>query len=363
LLKLSNIYLKVLIIAFLILLILLGIESYFYMKELYFSNINISSLTNQELNQKIKYFQIQFTKFIVINIVILSIFIAILFYFIRKINKNLENEVNKILLFLTKLTKKKKEKKIESNFSKEFSKITSLLSKVSAILVKHEREYISTIAKLELSNIQKDEIISAISHEFKNPIAVINGYSETLLKNDVPPTIRKKFLEKIKKNGDKLTSLIDTLRLSIKLEENSQKIDFLSVDLYEFSQEVIDDIKDIYPNREIILEGTNHKILIDKMLFEVALTNLIENAIKYSEDKIIIKITENYISVIDKGIGIKKDEINKITEKFYRVSNNSWNNSLGLGLSIVNNIIKLHNFKLKIISEYSKGSEFRIIFS
>jgi hypothetical protein len=83
LLKLSNIYLKVLIIAFLILLILLGIESYFYMKELYFSNINISSLTNQELNQKIKYFQIQFTKFIVINIVILSIFIAILFYFIR----------------------------------------------------------------------------------------------------------------------------------------------------------------------------------------------------------------------------------------------------------------------------------------
>jgi signal transduction histidine kinase len=363
LLKLSNIYLKVLIIAFLTLLILLGIESYFYMKYLYFSNIDMSSLTNQELNQKIKYFQIQFTEFIIINILILAVFIVILFYFVRKINNNLENEVNKILLFLTKLTKKKKEKKIESNFSKEFSKITSLLSKVSTILARHEREYKSTIAKLELSNIQKEEIISAISHEFKNPIAVINGYSETLLKNDVPLAIRKKFLDKIKRNGDKLTTLIDTLRLSIKLEENSQKIDFVNVDLYEFSKEIIEDIKDIYPNREIILEGKNSNVLIDKMLFSVALTNLIENAIKYSKDKVVVRVSKNYISVIDKGIGIKKVDIDKITDKFYRVSNNSWNNSLGLGLSIVNNIIKLHNFKLEIISEYSKGSEFRIVFN
>jgi len=361
LLKLSNMYLKVLIIAFLLLLIVVGIESYFYMKHLYFANINTYTLTQNELNQKIKYFQIEFTEFIVINGVILFFFVGMLFYFIRKINKNLENEVNKILIFLTKLTKKKKEEKIESNFSKEFSKITTLLSKISAILTKHEREYISTIAKLKLSNIQKEEIISAISHEFKNPIAVINGYSETLLKNDVSPVIRKKFLEKIKRNGDKLSSLIDTLRLSIKLEENTQKITFVSVNLYEFSKEVIEDIKDIYPNKEIILEGENSKILIDKMLFAVVLTNLIENAIKYSKDKIIVKVAKNYVSIIDKGIGIKKNDINKITEKFYRVNDNSWNNSLGLGLSIVKNIIKLHNFKLEVISEYGKGSEFRIV--
>jgi signal transduction histidine kinase len=362
LLKLSNIYLKVLVITFLTLLIIVGVESYFYTKNLYFSNIDVSSLTTQELNQKMKYFQVKFTEFIIINIIILSVFIGILFYFVRKINNNLENEVNNILIFLTKLTKKKKEKKIESNFSEEFSKITSLLSKISNILAKHEKDYKSTIEKLEFSNTQKDEIISAISHEFKNPIAVINGYSETLLKNDVPPAIRKKFLDKIKKNGEKLTTLIDTLRLSIRLEENSQKIDFISVNLYEFSKEIIEDIKDIYPNREILLEGKNINILIDKMLFGVVLTNLIENAIKYSKDTIIVKITENYISVIDKGIGIQKEEIIKITDKFYRVSNNSWNNSLGLGLSIVNNILKLHNFKLDIISEYGKGSEFRISF-
>jgi len=362
LLKLSNIYLKVLIIVFLFLLIIVGVESYFYMKHLYFSNIDIASLTQSELNQKIKYFQIEYTKFIVINILILLFFIGVLFYLLQKINKNLENEVNKILVFLTKLTKKKKEKKITSNFSKEFFKITELLSKVSSILSKHEREYISTISKLELSNIQKDEIISAISHEFKNPIAVINGYSETLLNNDVPPAIKNKFLEKIKRNGDKLTTLIDTLRLSIRLEENSQKANFVEVDLYEFSEEVISDIKDIYPNREIMLEGIDIDKKIDKMLFSVVLTNLIENAIKYSEDKVLVKITQNHISVIDRGIGIKKENINKITDKFYRVSDNSWNNSLGLGLSIVRNILKLHNFRLEIISEYAKGSEFRVVF-
>jgi len=352
LLKLSNIYLKVLIIAFLLLLIIVGIENYYFMKHLYFSTTK----------NNILYFNQEFIKFIVINVFILVVFTLLLSYVIHIINKNLEKEVLKVLKFLKKLTKNKSEKEIHSNFSKEFFKITDLLTKISHILTKQEQKTNQTIAKLELSNIQKDEIISAISHEFKNPIAVINGYSETLLNNDVPPAIKNKFLEKIKRNGDKLTTLIDTLRLSIRLDENRQQANFVEMDLYEFSKEIIEDIQDIYKNREIVLEGENSIISIDKMLFSVVLTNLIENAIKYSDDKVLVKITQNYVSVIDMGIGIKKDDINKITDKFYRVSNNIWNNSLGLGLSIVRNILKLHNFRLEIISEYGKGSEFRIYF-
>lgn len=360
-LKLSNIYLKVLIVVFLLLSIVIGIENYFFMKHLYFANIDISSLTPKELNDKLHYFRIEFIKFLLINGAILIFFSGVIFYFIHRINDNLENEVNKILLFLTKLTKKRKEKTITSNFSKEFFKITKLLSKVSTILSKHEEEYLKTISELELSNTQKEEIISAISHEFKNPITVISGYSETLLNNDIPISIRKKFLKKIKKNADKLTNLIDTLRLSIRLDENRHQVNFSEVDLYEFTKEIVEDIQDIY-KREIIIKGEQTKISIDRMLFSVALTNIIENAIKYSSDEIVIQITSNYISVIDEGIGIKQEDINKITDKFYRVNNNSWNNSLGLGLHIVMNIIKLHNFKLEIISEYSKGSEFRINF-
>ncbi len=92
----------------------------------------------------------------------------------------------------------------------------------------------------------------------------------------------------------------------------------------------------------------------------MALSNLIENALKYSEDEVLIKIDSNSISVIDKGIGIDENDLRKINQKFYRVSQNGWNNSLGLGLFIVHSILKLHNFELEIKSKLNEGSEFTI---
>ena len=92
----------------------------------------------------------------------------------------------------------------------------------------------------------------------------------------------------------------------------------------------------------------------------MAISNLIENALKYSEDEIIVNISNNSITVIDKGIGIEEKELEKINKKFYRVSNNGWNNSLGLGLFIVQSVLSLHNFSLLIDSEFKKGSQFSI---
>ena len=96
------------------------------------------------------------------------------------------------------------------------------------------------------------------------------------------------------------------------------------------------------------------------MKFQNFISNLIENALKYSEDEVFVELTDNSIIIKDKGIGIEAKELEKIRNKFYRVSNNGWNNSLGLGLFIVQAILSLHNFKLEINSEFNKGSEFRI---
>lgn len=93
---------------------------------------------------------------------------------------------------------------------------------------------------------------------------------------------------------------------------------------------------------------------------EMAISNLVENALKYSENDVIIKITPSSISIIDKGIGIDEKELDLINRKFYRVSKNGWNNSLGLGLFIVQSILSLHNFKLEIKSKLHQGSEFII---
>jgi signal transduction histidine kinase len=93
------------------------------------------------------------------------------------------------------LTKQKRGAVIESKYSLEFNKITKLLTNVSDSLAKKDKQKAKYTAKLKLSNRQKDDIISAISHEFKNPIAVISGYTQTLLVDkDINQKIRDKFL-------------------------------------------------------------------------------------------------------------------------------------------------------------------------
>lgn len=295
---------------------------------------------------------------------VLILFFILVLFITYKINQEIQNEMQKIVIFLKELTRKRKPSYVSSNFSKEFQIITSLLSKVAQILIKKEKQKSKYTTKLEIANRQKDDIISAISHEFKNPIAVINGYSQTLLEDsEINATIRNKFLEKISKNGLKLSELIDTLRLSVKLDSGQQSMNFTTLNLYDLVQDSIENIKLNYPKRVAIIKGDKDiKIKADASLFGVVLSNLIENSFKYSEDEVIIEFTDKEIKIIDTGIGISSKNLEKITDKFYRVHSNTWNNSLGLGLFIVNNIVKLHNFKLSIKSQENEGSTFLISF-
>ena len=294
----------------------------------------------------------------------LIVFFIISFFIAYKISIKLENETNRILKFLLELTKKKKNSFISSNFSQEFFQITQLLTKISRVLTKQDKQKAKYTAKLRKSNDQKDDIISAISHEFKNPIAVINGYSQTLLTdNGINQEIQKKFLKKIHANGKKLSLLIDKLRLSIKLDEKKLMPTLHSVNITNLVQQSIEDLKQNFKNRTVSLEAKEDiSIKADSTLIEVAITNLIENALKYSEDDVHVKITNESITITDSGIGINSRDLEKITKKFYRVSQNEWNNSLGLGLSIVSNILELHHFKLLIQSEENSGSVFTIKF-
>jgi signal transduction histidine kinase len=299
-----------------------------------------------------------------LKVVLLFFFLLLLSFWIAlRSSYQIEAETREILEFLKTLTKQKKGNKIESNYSLEFNKITKLLTQVSETLAKRDKQKAKYTAKLKLSNRQKDDIISAISHEFKNPIAVINGYTQTLLDDkNINENIRNKFLQKIASNSDKLTFMIDRLRLSIKLDEGKQQNTFIKTDLKKLIQNQIDDVQSAYPKREIIFEGESISKEIDETLLGVAIINLIENALKYSQDKVEITLSEKKISIKDYGIGINEKDIDNITKKFYRVSSNGWNNSLGVGLSLVANIVKLHKFNLDIESVEHEGSVFSIEF-
>jgi len=296
--------------------------------------------------------------------IVLFLFFLSIFYITYRINTQIQHETDKIVDFLKSLTKKKKETYIRSDFSQEFFYITKLLTKVSQILIKREKQKTKYTKKLQKMNEQKDDIISAISHEFKNPIAVVNGYSQTLLNDEkINPEIRKKFLKKIYTNGVKLSELINMLRLSLKLDGKHQVLNIRKTNLCNLVSESAQTLKLNYKYKKVIIHGDKElSIDVDPTLFSIVITNLIENAFKYSEDEVHVNINKHSLEVVDTGIGISEKNIQHITNKFYRVNTNKWDNSLGLGLFLVNNIINLHNMKLVIKSEINKGSEFIIEF-
>jgi len=298
-----------------------------------------------------------------IAIALLLFFIAA-FYVTYTINIQIHYETKKIVDFLKSMTKKKRNTYITSDYSHEFAHITNLLTKVSQILDKKEKQKTKYTQKLQKINAQKDDIISAISHEFKNPIAVVNGYSQTLLDDEnINPSIRKKFLKKIYSNGAKLSELIDTLRLSMKLDGGHQTINVKKTNLYYLVIDIVQNLQLTYKYKKVIVNADKElSINVDPTLFGIVVTNLIENAFKYSEDEVVVNIDKEFLEVIDTGIGINEKDLQNITNKFYRVQSNSWNNSLGLGLFLVNNIITLHQFKLIITSEVNEGSTFKIRF-
>ena len=202
-------------------------------------------------------------------------------------------------------------------------------------------------------------MLSAIAHEFRNPIASIMGYSQTLQDDPtIAQELREKFLGKIHKNGDKIEALLSRLILWNKFESGETTLHPTSFDIYTVIQDLQECLSDKYLERNIVLEGSSYVIEADRTLLEIVLKNLIENALKYSKDDITVTIKEGRISVIDIGTGIASSDISKVTKKFYRSGTHSWDNSMGLGLSIVKSILALHGTELEIESEEEKGSTF-----
>jgi signal transduction histidine kinase len=291
----------------------------------------------------------------------ITLFLIIGFLATYFISTKIKKETEDILNFLTELANKKPSYNLKSRYTVEFYKISQLLNKVALKLSKKEKQKAKQTAKLKIASRQKDEIISALSHEFKNPIAIISGYSETILNDpDIPEVMKDKFLKKIHSNANKMSLIIDKLRLTLKLEEGKQELLLIPSSIKSLIEEIVSDLQDNYKEREILIEGEDITLKVDETLISMAISNLIENALKYSESDIKIVISENMLIIKDKGIGIDENELEKINQKFYRVSNNGWNNSLGLGLFIVKSILSLHDFSLEISSEINVGSEFRI---
>lgn len=303
-----------------------------------------------------------YNEFFILYIKIVSIFLlfAIIGLFMTyKMSKKVKYDIDQITEYLSKIADKEYKSVIKTKYFNEFLYISLLLKNLVKKLANREKKKNKYSAKLRLANKQRNDILSAISHEFKNPVAAIVGYTQTIREDEnININIRNRFLDKIFSNAQKISNMIDRLALSIRLENNNFSISPVVFDISDICRDVKHALEIKYKNRNIILHVQSCNILSDKTMLELVITNLVDNALKYSEDDVEISLNNYFLSVNDHGIGFSENQIDKITTKFYRVKTNNWDNSMGLGLAIVTYILRLNNLKLIIKSKPNVGSSF-----
>ncbi|MDQ1325787.1 MAG: two-component system, OmpR family, phosphate regulon sensor histidine kinase PhoR [Campylobacterota bacterium] len=299
---------------------------------------------------------------IIFAIILLALAFSFFVFSIYRGAKHMEKELNTINKYLENIDKIDKIDYKAHFFTQEFEELNQNLAKALKKAQKREEIKQQYNAKLKLKNRQRADMISAIAHEFRNPVASIMGYAQTLQDDpNIPKPLQEKFLSKIYNNGNKIESLLARLILWNKFESKETNLHKSKFDILELAQEIKFSLQDKYKNREIVVQGKSRIVEADRTLMDVALKNLIENALKYSKDEVTIAIDAQRISVADKGVGIAPKDIDKVTKKFYRSGVHNWDNSMGLGLSIVKTILMLHHTKLEIESELGKGSIFSFV--
>lgn len=213
----------------------------------------------------------------------------------------------------------------------------------------------------------RSEFVANVSHELKTPLTSIKGFSETLRYVDDSET-KNKFLDIIDKESERLTNLINDILILSNIE-NIHKMKSEYFNPGDVIENVLDMVKSQAYKKSIIIKYNdcfNSEILGSKDKFHQLAVNLIENAIKYSNENGIVKIDltleEQYFvfKVKDNGIGIPKNDIPRIFERFYRVDKSRSTRGTGLGLAIVKHIVKLFNGEISVKSKVGIGSTFTV---
>ena len=219
----------------------------------------------------------------------------------------------------------------------------------------------------------QDEFISTVSHELRTPLTSIRGFSQTLLNSwdKIDEENKKKFVSIIEEQSNRLINLVENILTVSKIKED--KPTFRGVNVNSNIEKVVQLILQKYKEHKITLKLNKNLPLVklDEDKFQQVMTNLIDNACKYSKpDKEIIIITSFYsedkvsIKVIDHGVGINPEDREKVFEKFVRLENHLTSSAQGngLGLYITKNLVEAMNGNISVYSIPNISTEFWLEF-
>ncbi|MBK8956329.1 MAG: HAMP domain-containing histidine kinase [Saprospiraceae bacterium] len=224
------------------------------------------------------------------------------------------------------------------------------------------------------SDLMKD-FVNNMTHEFKTPISSIKIASEVLLNHPLIEDDKRltQYTKIIKDQNQRLNDQVEKVLQLAKMESSSFSLKMEEIDLHEILQQILSNlqlrIRDAGGIMESEFNAVKIRVKADKFHMTNVLSNLLDNAIKYSKEspEIYIRtfdlIDACVIEIEDKGIGIKKEDLPYLFQKFYRVSTGDVHNvkGFGIGLYYVKRICDAHGFELGIQSEYKKGTIVRIL--
>ena len=277
----------------------------------------------------------------------------------------LSNTINKSIKKIEDTT----QELADGNLGNKIQTVTSKPNEITSILESLEKMRISLV---EAQN-QKTKFIMGISHDLRTPVAVIKGYTEAITDGVISGDEIKNATDLITTKAKQLETMIDTLISFTRLNSTEIRQAMKTQSITSFISEITREeatIGNVFKRNIVVKVDFEKEVLVpfDKQLVTRVFENLFNNALRYTRDNDTITL-EAYIDnekrnviykIEDTGIGIEEKDLNNIFELFYRGTNSRLEEGMGIGLSVVKNIIETHQWKINVESKKDEGTCFTI---
>ena len=289
--------------------------------------------------------------------------VSIGFLTLMFIGRSRNRELNEIKTIINNIRKQKYSEYDEITLNKNLAALEKAIKK----MFRKSKDDIEYLRKLQ---VMRSQFIANVSHELRTPIFTIQGYIETLLDGAVnDASVNLHFLQKAKDHTINLSNLLNDLIDISMIESGEMRMSYRYFKINPYLKEIYNELKPLADEKKLklIYQPVDDEIEVfgDKEKLKQVFINLVQNAIKYTEEGSVEILAEDEkkivkISIKDTGIGIPKDQQKRIFERFYRVDKARSRSvgGTGLGLAIVKHIIEAHGAQIKVESEPGQGSEF-----
>jgi len=300
-----------------------------------------------------------------VKLIMIILFLVVVYYLaIKLLTRYINDKIEPIYKVIRETPLQGKAGKDRANSINEISDVHKEVEQWA----KNQTQEITRLKDLER---YRKEFVGNVSHELKTPIFNIQGYILTLLEGGLDdPKINMLYLKRTEKSIDRMISIVEDLESINKLESGVMRLRIENFDIVKLVEDAFEMEQMMAGEREVqlLFDRPERPVMVraDKKRMTEVLTNLILNAIKYGRRKGFVKVTfydmkdHLMVEVMDNGIGIDKNDLPRIFERFYRVdkSRSREQGGTGLGLSIVKHIIEAHKQTINVKSEVDEGTTF-----